>query len=269
MRTQSRFRSSGISAVLIAAGAAFSGLAAQAEDRRQDDFSSDNGNITVSQVQQMSVVIETPGGVIYTDPTGGKSRYDGHPAPDLILISHEHHEHYDADTLDELVGDDTRLVVPPFVMEQLPAKLRSKAIPLANGMATAPGAIRIEAIAAYGLTGESAQWHPKGRGNGYVVNIDGRRIYIAGSSDAVSEMRQLKDIDIALLPLYPPYALGVNDAIEAVSSFKPKVTYIYQYNSARTRDEFVEKMRKNNPSGTRVIAHAIGSCRTVSFLCPD
>lgn len=82
-------------------------------------------------------------------------------------------------------------------------------------------------------------------------------------------MRQLKDIDIAFLPLYPPYALGVDDAIEAVSSFKPEITYIYQYNSTRIRDEFVEKMRKSNPSGTRVVARDIGSCRTVSFLCAD
>jgi len=269
MRTQLRFCLIGIGLVLIAAGATFSGLVVQAEDTPHDIFSSDTGNITVSQVQQMSVVIETPGGIIYTDPTGGKSRYASHLAPDVILVSHEHYEHYDANTLEELVGGDTQLVVPPFVMEQLPANLRSKAIPLANGMASEPGAIHIEATAAYGLTDQSAQWHPKGRGNGYVVSVGGRRIYIAGSSDAVPEMRQLKDIDIALLPLYPPYALGVDDAIEAVSSFKPEVTYIYQYNSTRIRDEFVEKMKNSNPSGTRVVAHAIGSCRTVSLLCSD
>lgn len=253
--------------LLFIANAVFSGAIVQAKDVGQDDFGSDNGTIRVNQVQQMSVVVEAPGSVIYTDPTGGKSRYDGHPAPDIILISHEHHEHYDAETLKELVGEHTRLVVPPYVMDQLPAVLQEKATSLANGTSSEFGSARVEAIAAYGLTGEAAKWHPKGRGNGYVVTVDGRRLYIAGSSDAVPEMLQLRDIDIAFLPLYPPYALGIDEAVKAVSSFRPKVTYIYQYNSVRTRDQFVEQMKKDNPSGTKVIARDIGSCRTLSLLC--
>jgi L-ascorbate metabolism protein UlaG (beta-lactamase superfamily) len=233
-----------------------------------DRFSSEGGEIAVSQVRQMSVVISTPGGVIYTDPTGGKDAYKGHPSPDMILISHEHHEHFDSDTLNEIAGPDTLLIVPPFVMERLPSNLKGKAVQLANGQASTFGGIAIEAIPSYGLTGEAARWHPKGRGNGYVVEVDGRRIYIAGSTEGTPEMRQLKDIDIALLPLYPPYALGVDDALEAVSSIKPEVTYIYQYNSTRTRDEFVNGMKQRSIA-TTVIAHDIGSCNTLAFLCPN
>jgi L-ascorbate metabolism protein UlaG (beta-lactamase superfamily) len=233
-----------------------------------DRFSSERGEIAVSQVRQMSVVIGTPGGVIYTDPTGGKDAYQGHPSPDMILISHEHHEHFDADTLNEIAGPDTLLIVPPFVMERLPFNLKGKAVQLANGQAFTFGGIAIEAIPAYGLTGEAARWHPKGRGNGYVVGVDGRRIYIAGSTEGTPEMRQLKDIHIALLPLYPPYALGVDDALQVVSSIRPEVTYIYQYNSIRTRNEFVNGMKRTSIA-TTVIAHDIGSCSTLSFLCPD
>jgi L-ascorbate metabolism protein UlaG (beta-lactamase superfamily) len=262
-----RFAWIGFAAFIIIAP--FSGEGARAQDMTSDGFSSDSGIISVAQVQQMSVVIRTPIGIIYTDPTGGKSRYDGHPTPDIILVSHEHHEHYDADTLEEIVGDNTQLVVPPFIMEKLSPKLKGKAISLANGTSSELGSIRVEAIPSYGLTGQSAQWHPKGRGNGYVVSIAGRRIYIAGSSDAVPEMLQLKDIYIAFLPLYPPYALGVDEAIKAVSSFKPEITYIYQYDSIRTRDAFVEKMRDNNQGDTRVIARDIGTCRTLALLCPD
>jgi L-ascorbate metabolism protein UlaG (beta-lactamase superfamily) len=258
MRTRSRSRSRRICLALLLFGATFSHALAQPEKPQTDSFNSDTGEIRVSQVRQMSVVIEAPSVVIYTDPTGGKARYAGRPAPDVILISHEHHEHYEKDTLEELAGANTRLIVPPFVMEQLPAGLRSKAIPLGNGKLSELGSITIEAIPAYGLMGEAAQWHPRGRGNGYVINVDGRRIYIAGSSDATPEMRQLKDIDIALLPLYSPYALGVDDAVTAVSSFKPDVAYIYQYNSIRTRDEFVDKM-KNDPGTTTIIARDIGS----------
>jgi L-ascorbate metabolism protein UlaG (beta-lactamase superfamily) len=269
MRIRSKVRSGQIGFLLFILVMVSMDAMAQPQNAAHDDFSSDNGDIRVRQVQQMSVVIEAPSGVIYTDPTGGKSRYDGQPAPDVILVSHEHHEHYEADTLKALGSSHTRLVVPPFVMDQLPSQLRAKATSLANGMSSTFGAIRVTAVPAYGLTGASAQWHPKGRGNGYIVSIDGRRIYVAGSSDAVPEMRELQNIDIAFLPLYPPYALGVDDAIDAVSSFRPKATYIYQYNSICTRDQFIEKMNINNPSGTRIIARDIRTCATLSFFCSN
>lgn len=205
---------------------------------------------------QMSVVIKAPSGVIYTDPTSGKARYEDEPAPDVILISHEHHEHFDPDTLENLVGPNTRLVVPPFVMERLPASLISNALSLANGEKSHSNSIEIEAIPAYGINQESERWHPRGRGNGYVVTVDGRRIYIAGSSDATPEMLALNDIDIAFLPLYPPYALSVDAAVQAVSKIIPEFTYVYQYNSIRTREDFVQKM-KDSSVATTVIARDI------------
>jgi L-ascorbate metabolism protein UlaG (beta-lactamase superfamily) len=223
-----------------------------------DRFTSENGEITVGQVQQMSVVIETPGGVIYTDPTGGAARYAGHPSADVILVSHEHHEHFDADTLAELAGPDTRIVVPPYVMERLPDDMKRNAVSLANGESSHVGDIHVEAIAAYGMSGQAALWHPPGRGNGYVVSVDGRRLYVAGSTDATPEMLRLRDISIAFLPLYPPYALGPDDAIGAVSAMKPEVVYIYQYSGVRIREEFVGKARDGTPS-TTVIARDIGS----------
>lgn len=208
----------------------------------ETDFVCDRGTITVEQVRQMSVVIEAPEGVIYTDPTGGGERYTDHPPPDVILISHEHHEHYDAATLAELVGPDTQLVVPPYVMDALPKELKDNAVALANGHRSERGSIAVEAIPAYGVSGEAESWHPRGRGNGYVVTVDGRRVYVAGSTQATPEMLELDDIYLALLPLYPPYAMGSDDGVAAVATFLPEVTYIYQYNSAETRDNFVQRM---------------------------
>lgn len=218
----------------------------------KSSFSSATGTIIVSQVMQMSVVIETPAGVIYTDPTQGKTRYSAYPTPDLILISHEHHEHFDSTTLEQIAGSNSRIVVPPFVMQQLPVSLKSQAIALANGEISELGNIKVEAVPAYGLKGQSARWHPFGRGNGYVLTVDGQRLYIAGSTDATPEVLQLKNINIAFLPLYPPYAMGVNDAIQAVQAFKPQFTYIYQYNSQSTRDDFIQKMNKSSLNTTVV-----------------
>lgn len=230
-----------------------SGVAVRTNPDSADTFP---GQIVVNQVQQMSVVIETPAGVIYTDPTRGKARYAEYPVPDLILISHEHHEHFDSATLRDITGPNTRIVVPPYVMKRLPVDLKSNAISLANGAASNLSAITVEAIPAYGMKGQSAHWHPVGRGNGYLVTVDGQKMYIAGSTDATPEMLQLRNIHIAFLPLYPPYALGVDDAIEAIAVIKPRFTYIYQYNSVSTRDAFVRKL-KNNLSATTVIARDI------------
>lgn len=205
-------------------------------------FHSESGHIVVSAVQQMSVVIETPNGVMYTDPTGGAERYAAYQRPDLILISHEHDEHYDAQTLAELAGPDTRIVVPPYVMERLPESLKGRAISLASGTSARFGAVRVDAIASYGLGGQAARWHPRGRGNAYVVTVDGQRLYIGGSTEAVPEMMEIRDIDIAFLPLYPPYALGPEEAVRAASIIQPRSIYIYQYNNVRTRDDFMKRI---------------------------
>lgn len=225
----------------------------QSPQRADLEFVSEHCSFTVEQVRQMSVVIETPDGVIYTDPTGGGERYADHPPPDVILVSHEHHEHYDVATLHDLTGPDTQLVVPPYVMDSLPDDLRKNAVSLANGQRSERGPIAVEAIPSYGVSGEAERWHPRGRGNGYVVTVDGRRLYVAGSTEATPEMLALKDIYLAVLPLYPPYAIGPDDAVAAVSTIVPEFTYIYQYNSEQTRDDFVQRMDES-PVDTTVIA---------------
>ncbi|MET9551390.1 MBL fold metallo-hydrolase [Streptomyces sp. NPDC006645] len=201
----------------------------------------------------MSVVIETPEGVIYSDPTGGSDRYSGHPAPDVVLISHEHHDHFDVETLEGLLKNETQLVAPQYVIDSLPEGLRENAVSLANGRQAEVGEITVEAIPAYGINAEAEQWHPPGRGNGYVVTVAGLRLYIAGSTEATPEMLELDDIYLALLPLYPPYALGPGEAVTAVSTFLPQFTYIYQYNSEATRDDFLRRMEDDAPSA-RVVA---------------
>jgi L-ascorbate metabolism protein UlaG (beta-lactamase superfamily) len=220
------------------------------------EFISDDGDVTVNQVRQMSVVIEAPEGVIYTDPTGGGDRYADQPAPDVIVVSHEHHEHYDAATLEDLLAPDTQLIVPPYVMDSLPDRLKENAVSLANGQESELGRITVEAVPAYGISTEAEQWHPRGRGNGYVVTVDDRRIYLAGSTQATPEMLELEDIYLAFLPLYAPYATGPADAVTAVSTFLPEVTYIYQYNSEEAREEFVRRM-DGSSMDTTVIAPEI------------
>lgn len=221
-----------------------------------DTFNMAGSELSVSPVQQMSVVIKTPAGVIYTDPTGGARRYAGYPEPDIILISHEHHEHYDPGTLLDLITPATRIIAPPYVMAQIPEQLRSNAVSLANGEQIDLDQFKIAALPAYGMNGAAGEWHPHGRGNGYVVTVQGQRIYVAGSTEAVPELLALRDINLALLPLYPPYALDPEAALSVVDNIRPQVTYIYQYNSVQTREDFVRMFDRSGRHGI-LVAHDI------------
>lgn len=194
-----------------------------------DSYKTDGGEIVVSPVSHASFVMTVPGLVVYNDPVGGKAAFDGHAAPGLVLITHEHQDHFDPETLAAIVGADTKLVVNPAVMEKLPAGLKARATAIGNGEKTTVGAVEIEAIPAYNTTEERKKYHPQGRDNGYVLTVDGRRVYIAGDTEDIPEMRALKDIFIAFVPMNLPYTMDVDQAASAVAEFKPAFVYPYHY----------------------------------------
>lgn len=208
-------------------------FAARAQDALEGDaYASDGGQIVVHPVQHASFVMETPGLVIYNDPVGGAEAYAGLPAPQLILITHEHGDHFDLPTLTAIAGDGTRLLTNPAVYGMLPAPLQAKATAIANGEATTVNDIGIEAIPPYNTTPERMQYHPQGRDNGYVLSVDGLRVYIAGDTEDVPEMRALRDIDVAFVPMNLPYTMSVEQAAGAVDAFRPAVVYPYHFNDS-------------------------------------
>ena len=140
-------------------------------------------------VQHASLVLTVPGMVIYADPVGGAALYEGLPRPNLVLITHEHGDHFDPATLAALVAADTKLVTNPAVHDKLPDDLKARVTPLANGETTTVGEVEIEAIPAYNMTEDRTKYHPKGRDNGYVLTLGGGRVYIAGDTEDTPEMR--------------------------------------------------------------------------------
>jgi L-ascorbate metabolism protein UlaG (beta-lactamase superfamily) len=186
------------------------------------------GEIVVNPIQHASFVMSVPGLVIWNDPVG-KALYDGQPAPGLALITHEYQDHFEPETLTAIVGADTKLVVNPSVMEKLPAELKDKATAIGNGQKTEVGPVAIDAIPAYNTTEDRKKYHPQGRDNGYVLAIDGRRVYIAGDTEDIPEMRAQKDIYIAFVPMNLPYTMDINQASSAVAEFKPAFVYPYHY----------------------------------------
>jgi len=220
-------------------------------DASANTFKTNGGQIVVHPVSHASFVMETPGMVIYNDPVGGGDAYSGYPAPDLILITHEHGDHYDVDTLTALVGDDTKLLTNPAVYDMLPEELKSKASAIANGESTTIGDIAIDAIPAYNTTEDRLQYHPRGRDNGYVLTIDGLRVYIAGDTEDIPEMRALKNIDVAFVPMNLPYTMDIEQAASAVGEFAPKHVYPYHYKGSDV--EAFATLVAEGDSGSEVI----------------
>jgi L-ascorbate metabolism protein UlaG (beta-lactamase superfamily) len=194
-----------------------------------DRYAVDGGEIVVNPIGHATFVMQVPGLVIYVDPATNPATFQGMPPADLVLITHEHGDHFKPDTLAAIVGDNTRLIVNRAVMDKLSDDLKTKANALANGEGTEVGGVRVDAVPAYNTTEDRKKYHPQGRDNGYVLGVGGRRVYIAGDTEDIPEMRALSDIHIAFVPMNLPFTMDVDQASSAVAAFKPHIVYPYHY----------------------------------------
>ena len=194
-----------------------------------DAFASANGEITITPVSHASFVMQTPVGTLYIDPVGDPSSYSGMPAPDMILITHQHGDHYNAETLAAVMGENTVMYTNPAVDDMLPDDMKARATSMANGDSLSVGDVTIDAIPAYNMTPERANFHPQGRDNGYVITVDGLRVYVSGDTEDIPEMRALENIDIAFVCMNLPFTMDAASAASAVSEFAPTYVYPYHY----------------------------------------
>ena len=194
-----------------------------------DSFASANGNITITPKGHASFVMQTPAGTVYVDPVGEPANYADMPTPDLIVITHEHGDHYNEETLTAIAGDATPMVTNPGVFNILPAAMQARATAIGNGESMMAGDVGIDAIPAHNMTEGRLNFHPKGRDNGYVVSIDGLRIYISGDTEDIPEMRALENIDIAFVSMNLPFTMDAAAAASAVTEFAPTYVYPYHY----------------------------------------
>ncbi len=172
---------------------------AQTPDRATADVvSTSKGPLTIQPIVHASLVLSISGLTIYADPTGGAANYTGIKAPDLILITDIHGDHFDVKTITAIRTAGTTLVVPKAVADLLPDSLKGKVVILNNGDKTTLSGISITALPMYNLPENPKAMHTKGRGNGYVLGIGGKNLYLSGDTQGIPEMRSLKDIDIAL-----------------------------------------------------------------------
>jgi L-ascorbate metabolism protein UlaG (beta-lactamase superfamily) len=199
-----------------------------------DAFNTAEGVVKIFPIRHASLMLEGGGQVIHVDPVSFPENSSGPPlalpVADLILITHSHRDHLDPAMLSQLRQTGTVIIAPEAV-----AKTVSGAVILRNGESRAFGRWKIEAIAAYNIRRGPAPgqlFHPKGQGNGYVLTYGGKRFYISGDTEAVPEMKALKNIDVAFICMNLPYTMPPEEAAEAVRAFKPRVVYPYHYHGS-------------------------------------
>jgi L-ascorbate metabolism protein UlaG (beta-lactamase superfamily) len=188
------------------------------------------GDIVVHPVNHASLVMSWSNRVFYVDPVGGARRYADLPDPDLILITDVHGDHLDIETLQAIVTEDTLLIAPEAVADMLPSELRDRTKVLrSEGQAYALLGVGVKTVPMYNTTEDRKQYHPKGRGNGYIMTFGPARVYIAGDTECTPEMRSLSDIDAAFVPMNLPYTMSPEEAAACVLEFHPGIVYPYHY----------------------------------------
>ena len=192
------------------------------------------GDLKITFLGHASLLFEFDGKVIYADPASSLD-WGKMPKADLVFITHEHGDHLSADILKILSTEKTEFITNEGASSQVKGAQVMK-----NGDTKKALDLDIEAIPAYNI---EKSYHPKGQGNGYVITFGDKRVYVAGDTENIPEMKALKNIDVAFLPMNLPYTMTPEMVVEAAKSFMPKILYIYHYRGSDT-DKLSELMKE-------------------------
>ena len=198
--------------------------------QKTDEFTTKSGKtVKITCIKHGSLEISYNGTEIQVDPVGfgvqPTTDYNQFPKANIILITHEHKDHFDREAITCVRTPATSIYSNMAVYNMF-----RNSIPLANGDSIIYASdIKIEAVPAYNYTEGHTQFHPQGRDNGYILTLDGLRIYIAGDTEDIPEMATIKDIDIAFLPCNQPYTMTIDQMVKAAKTITPKVLFPYHY----------------------------------------
>lgn len=193
---------------------------------KRDVLATSRGNVDMVFLGHASLLFHIDNKLIYVDPSGAYAKIDHLPKADLIIVTHEHFDHLDPKAVEYLSKPETEIIATEQCKSIRPTLV------MKNGDKTTFDGITIEAVPAYNLVHKNDKgefFHPKGRGNGYVLTVGDKKIYIAGDTENIPEMSTLKDIDVAFLPMNLPYTMDASMFVDAVKRVKPKVVYPYHY----------------------------------------
>jgi L-ascorbate metabolism protein UlaG (beta-lactamase superfamily) len=188
------------------------------------------GSVTITPIQHASVQVEFAGKVIQVDPAQGDLAHA--KKADLILVTDIHGDHLNPEGIAQVRKSGAPVVEPAAVAAQAGDKIPQPTVTMANGESKKVAGFSIEAVPMYNLTRGPAAgqlFHTKGRGNGYIVTLGDKRFYFAGDTECTPEMKGLKSIDVAFVPMNLPYTMSPAEAAACVRTFKPKIVYPYHF----------------------------------------
>jgi len=213
----------------------FIALAVQAaakEGLESDIIKTSAGDLKITFIGHGSLMLAFGGKVIHVDPVSQEADYTKLPKADLILVTHQHGDHFDAKALDILRTEKTQLILTEICAQQVKGGMVMK-----NGEVKSIGGLKIEAVPAYNLVhmrSEGKPFHPKGEGNGYVITFGDKRVYVAGDTENIPEMKKLEKIDVAFLPMNLPYTMTPEMVADCAKAFKSRVLYPYHFGETDT-----------------------------------
>ena len=213
-----------------------------------DSFTTSAGELTIGFVGHGTLMFTLGDTVIHVDPVSREADYTKMPKADVILVTHEHGDHLDPDAIAALREEGTAIILS----EKCAAKVPGGTI-MVNGDVQTVAGLKVEAVAAYNVVHKRPSgepFHPRGEGNGYVIGFGDTRVYVAGDTENVPEMKELREIHIAFLPMNLPYTMTPAMVADAAKAFRPKILYPYHFGSTDTSE--LVRLLQGEPIDVRV-----------------
>jgi len=215
----------------------------------KDTMKTSMGNLVITFIGHGTLMMEVGGKTIHVDPVSSYADYSAMPTADYILITHHHGDHCDAQAIAKIRTETTIVVLTAAC-----ASTGVKGTVIGNGEACVLGQMSAIAVPAYNLKhgpGGGKVFHPKGEGNGYILVVGGKRVYIAGDTENTPEMKALKDIDVAFLPMNLPYTMTPEMVADAARAFRPVVLYPYHFGNTDVT-QLVELLKQERTIEVRI-----------------
>ena len=198
----------------------------------RDVIETPKGDLAITFIGHGSLMFAFSGITIHVDPWSRQADYTSLPKADIILVTHDHRDHLDGDAIRAVRKDDTITI-----LTRLCAEKGFDGMVMENGDSTAVLGVEIHALPAYNIVhkrGDGSPYHPKGEGNGYLIDFAGTTVYVAGDTEFIPEMSDMPAVDIAFLPMNLPYTMSPEMAAEAARAIGPRILYPYHYGDTDT-----------------------------------
>jgi len=190
----------------------------------RDRIPAEKGDIIITFIGHGTLMLEYNKTILHIDPWSRLADYSTLPKADIVLITHGHRDHFDTTAIAAVRKPETQVVLTPEVYSIL-----GKGIVMGNGDRKEVSGIVIDAVPAYNITPGRENFHPKGRDNGYIVWLGGKRVYIAGDTENIPEMAAIRGVDIAFLPMNQPFTMTPEQIVATAKVLRPKILYPYHY----------------------------------------